>query len=162
MKSEETVRQPGTKELVYLMISLVIMGIIATTLYMRENFADHNINITVSEDEYEFSIIARFPEEKSKALHDYLRTQIDLSDLSNLNDVVIKKYQTPDDQMTVYLKSKPGYFKIIMNKQRNSREAYRKLKNASEGIKHVFTKTESRSLTFEPVFYGKLFFLSFI
>lgn len=162
MKSEEKVQQPRTRELIYLMISLVIMGIIATGLYMRGNYSDHNINITVAEDEDELCIIAQFPEAKSKALHDYLRTQIDLSDLSDLNNVVIKKYHTPDDKMTVFLKSKPGYIKIILDKERNSREAYLRLKKASEGIKHVFTRTDSRSLTSEPIFHGRLFMLSFI
>jgi hypothetical protein len=162
MKSEEKVQQPRTKELIYLMISLVIMGIIATGIFLREYYTDHYINITVAEDEYELKIIAEFPEEKSKALHDYLRTQINLSDLPDLDNVVIKKYHTPDDKMIVYLKSTPGYLKIILVKQRNSKEAYLKLKNASEGIKHVFTRTEPRSITAEPVFHGWLFILSFI
>ena len=162
MNNEETGRHHGPKKLVYIILTLAFMGIIATTIYMRGNYSDHNINITVAEDEDEFRIIAEFPKEKSKALHDYLRTQIDLSDLPNLNDVLVKNYHTPDDLMTVYLKSKPGYFKIILDKHRNSRQARQQLKNASEGIKQLFTRPEQKSLSFEPIFYGRLIFLPFI
>ena len=81
----------------------------------------------------------RFPRDQTRAVQDYLRSQFNLSDLSDLNAVVIKKYQTPDDLMTISLKSRPGYIKIVLDKHGNSKEAYRKLKNASEGIKAVLT-----------------------
>jgi len=137
MKTEETVNKRSRKAWLILFIPLAFISIATTAISFREFFSMGDIEISVSEDDHELEITAQFPKEKTKALHDYLRSQINLSDLTDLNAVVIKKYQTPDDEMTIYLKSKPGFIKIILDKHKNSREAYLKLKNASEGIKQV-------------------------
>lgn len=139
MKTEETVSKRSRKVWLFLFIPLAFISMASAAISFREFFTMGDIEIKVSEDDDELEITAQFPKEKTKALHDYLRSQINLSDLTNLNEVVIKQYQTPDDEMTIYLKSKPGFLKIILDKHKNSREAYLKLKNASEGIKQVMT-----------------------
>ena len=137
MKTEENVNKRSKKAWLFLFIPLALISIASSAIAFREFFSMGDIEISVSEDDDELEITAQFPKEKTKALQDYLRSQINLSDLTDLNAVVIKKYQTPDDEMTIYLKSKPGFIKIILDKHKNSREAYLKLKNASEGIKQV-------------------------
>jgi hypothetical protein len=139
MQTVERSNPTGRKKWLFLLIPLFMVFLASTVVSVREFLNDADINISVTEDEDELEIMAKFPRDQTRVVHDYLRSQLNLSDLSDLNAVVIKKYQTPDDLMTISLKSKPGYLKIVFDKHRNSREAYRKLKNASEGIKSVLT-----------------------
>jgi hypothetical protein len=160
MITEETTKNQARKKWLFLLIPLAFLIIASTAISLKGFFLKGDINISVSEDDDELQVSARFPPEKTRAVHEYLRSQFDFSDLDDLNSVMIKKYQTPDDLMTVSIKSRPGYFKIVLDKHRNSREAYQKLKAASEGIKQIFTQPEHKSLSYEPLIYLRLFFIS--
>jgi hypothetical protein len=151
MKTEEAVSKRSRKVWLFLFIPLAFISIASAAISLREFFTMGDIEIKVSEDDDELEITAQFPKEKTKALHDYLRSQINLSDLTNLNEVVIKKYQTPDDEMTIYLKSRPGYIKIVLDKHMNGKEAYQKLKIVSEGIKQVFTSPTLTTMLLDQV-----------
>ncbi len=159
MENIEKTTAPKKKTGLYILLSLMILCLAAGAVFISENYSDKNISISVSEDEDELIISARYPEEKTAKVHEYLRNQLDLSNLTSLNHVNVKKYITADDMMEVSLKSTPGYFKIVLNKHRNSREAYRTLKEAGKGIGTVFTHTTLSSFALEPIFYGFLFFL---
>jgi len=159
MTTEQTAKNQARKRWMFLLIPLVLLSIASATVAVKQFFSNRDINISVSDDDDELQVSAQFPPEKTRAVHEYLRSQFDLSDLSDLNSVVIKKYQTPDDLMTVSLKSRPGYFKIVLDKHRNSKEAYLKLKAVSEEIKQVIIQPARKTLTYEPLFYGRFFFL---
>jgi hypothetical protein len=139
MEAVERTNQTGRKKWIFLLVTLAAVFLAGTAITIKEFLNDGDIHISVSEDEDQLEVMARFPRDQTKAVQDFLRSQLNLSDLSDLNAVVIKKYQTPDDKMTISLKSRPGYFKIVLDKHGNSKEAYQKLKNASEGIKAVLT-----------------------
>jgi hypothetical protein len=160
MPTAEDITMKTSRKWIFVLIPLAFIMIAALGISLSVHFNRNDINISVSDDDDELEVSAQFPAEKTRAVHEYLRSQFDLSDLSDLNSVVIKKYQTPDDLMTVSLKSRPGYFKIVLDKHRNSKEAYQKLKAASEGIKQVLTQPQHKSLSYEPLFYGRFFFLS--
>jgi hypothetical protein len=139
METVDRTNQTSRKKWLFLLIPLFVVFLASTAVSIKEYLNDGDINISVTEDEDALEITARFPRDQTRAVHDYLRSQINLSDLSDLNAVVIKKYQTPDDKMTISLRSRPGYIRIVLDKHGNSREAYRKLKDASEGIKAVLS-----------------------
>jgi len=151
MKTEEIINKRSKRAWMILLIPLAFISVASTVLSFSQFFSKRDINISVSEDDDELEITAQFPKEKTKALHDYLRSQINLSDLSNLNEVVIKKYHTPDNEMTIYLKSRPGYIKIVLDKHMNGKEAYQKLKIVSEGIKQVFTSPTLTTMLLDQV-----------
>lgn len=157
----ENINQTNRRRWLFVLIPFIFIIIASSAVYLREYYSQ-DINISVNDDNDEFQIVAKYPRNKIGTLYHYLALQINISDLKDFNSVVIKKYQMPDEKMTIYLKSKPGYLKIVLDKHQNSKEAYLKLKNLSEGIKRVFIAEQQASLRFEPVFYGLFFFLPFI
>jgi len=47
---------------------------------------------------------------------------------------------TLDDKTTFYIKKKPGFLEIKLNKNRNSSSSYHTIKELGEGLKGVLTE----------------------
>lgn len=120
----------------YLIIALSLLTFVAATAFLK-NATREDINISISDNDDELRISASFPNAKSGEIHSYLRNKLNLSDLSDLKHLEIKRYQTPDGLMSFNIKSRDGYVKMLLNKNVNSREAYDKMKEAGEGLKEV-------------------------
>jgi hypothetical protein len=121
----------------WLLVALFILVGIAGFAFFKK---DGKINISVSETNNDVSVIAEFPDEKSKRVQDHLRTALNLTDLPDLTHLEIKHYQTPDRLMRFYIKSKSGYVKLKMNKAENNIQAQAKLKQAGDLINEALTK----------------------
>lgn len=98
-----------------------------------------NINLSFSEDEKEVVISAKFPNEKTDKVRDYLTEQ-----LSSFKDFSFKNAEldaniTLNDSSTFYINSSKGSLKIIMERSKNSAESYRKMKKMNEGLKEILT-----------------------
>lgn len=98
-----------------------------------------NINLSFSEDEKEVVISAKFPNEKTDKVRDYLTEQ-----LSSYKDFSFKNAEldaniTLNDSSTFYINSSKGSLKIIMERSKNSAESYRKMKKLNDGLKEILT-----------------------
>ena len=121
----------------YLIITLLLLAFVASVPFLKKQLMGESTQINISDNKNELSISGAFPGRKSKMVHDYLRKQLNLSDLPDLTYLEIKHYQTPDLFMSFYIKSRVGYLKILFDKNENSSEAYNKMKKMGEGLKEV-------------------------
>ena len=79
---------------------------------------------------------AEFNPDRTTAVGKYLDKELPSHDLSFANsevnaDIIL------DDKTTFYMKKSPGYLKIKLDKEKNSEEAYRKVRSVLEGINEV-------------------------
>lgn len=97
----------------------------------------NNINISLSETDEQLTFSASFPVEDTRSVHDYVKSKLKMTDLTDLRHLEIKKYETPDQKMRFHLLASAGRIKIILDRRENGPEAYRKIKIISEGVKRV-------------------------
>src|SRR5205809_193418 len=97
-------RKTAADILILLTIAILMGG---GSIYLKEKFSDKNISISISDDQDEFRIKAEFPKDKSEAVHQYLKSKIDLNNI-DLQNVAIKYFRTSDGIMEIFLKSSPG------------------------------------------------------
>ncbi len=138
---------------IFLLFTVAIF-MAAASIYVKERWSDKNIHISISDDSDELLVKAKFPKSKSEDLHQYLRSKIELDNI-DLENVAIKQYRTSDGIMEIYLKSSPGYLKIVLDKHHNTKEAYLKLKELSKGIGHVFTGPPVTSIRQDVKFHDR-------
>ena len=124
----------------YLIMALLLVMFVAATAFLKNAVTGDDVNISISDNKNELGISASFPKTKSEEIHSYLRNQLNLSDLSDLKHLEIKKYQTPDGLMHFYIKSRDGYVKMLLNKNVNSSDAYLKMRKTGEGLKEVLAR----------------------
>ena len=129
-----------TKKKLYFLIALSILATLIAVPFLKHALGGRNTNISISENKNEVNISAEFPKEKSKAVQDYLRKKLNLADLPDLNHLEIKHYSTPDKLMNFYIKSRPGYVKLSLDKGDNDLNAYKKMKETGEEIKKVLAE----------------------
>ena len=122
----------------YLAAFSLILGFLLIGL-MRNVGNRNNTSITLSENKHSVNISAEFPEDKSGKVHDFLRHKLNLADLPDLSHLEIKDYSTPDNRLRFSIRSMPGSLELSMNREQNSRDAYRTIKETAEEIKHVLT-----------------------
>lgn len=114
------------------LIALAFIGTVFLSLIPK-----HDTRLEVSENDESITVTASFPSQKSASVYNYLRSQLDVSDLSNFKWLEIKKYKTPDMSMSVYIKTRSKLLMIRMNKDENNAVACNKLKGFADGLKHV-------------------------
>lgn len=117
---------------VFVLICLALLGMGFFSFLPK-----HDINIEVSENEESISVTASFPAEKSSSVYEYLRSEMDVSDLGELHWLEIKEYETPDKKMRFHIKTRIKLLMIEMNKKENSLPAQAKLREFGDGLKHV-------------------------
>ena len=99
-----------------------------------------NVNIKISESENYYKMLAHFSTGKTTAVDDFMDYKIGSSnDMSFANSRIDGKLAL-DDHTTFYIKKYPGYLQIKLNKDKNSAEAYNRIKSMCEGIKKVISK----------------------
>ena len=117
----------------FLSIALLLLLLVATVTFFQKGIGK-STRVQISDTGDKLRISAEFPGSKSGFVHDYLKTKLNLSDLTDLNYLEIKHYDTPDRLMRFYIKSRADYVKISLNKNENTRDAYHKLKEAGEDL----------------------------
>jgi hypothetical protein len=127
------------KEPKYLIIACSAICLIAAIVFINARMFRNDIKIGVSEDNDELTLSATFPDSDSEMVQDYIKSELRMTDLSDLHAVEIKHYETPNRKMRFYIKSKDGYIKIVLKRDENSSAAYYKLKRTSKGLEEVLT-----------------------
>lgn len=98
---------------------------------------DHNINISVSENENVYKMSAHFTRSKTRAVHEFMDKKLGHPNNVSFVNSEIDATLTLQDQTVFYVKSYPGELEIKLDKEKNSYEAYKRVKEMCEGIKSV-------------------------
>ena len=101
---------------------------------------DNDINISISETDDELVVAARYPEKESKRVHQYVKTKLRMTDISDFNHLEIKEYQPPHQRMNFHIKSRDGYLKIVLDKKENTMRSYERLKDAGKGLQKLLAQ----------------------
>ena len=102
-----------------------------------------NISISISETADSYKMSADFNEDQSRKVLEYMDKR-----LGNRNNFSFVNTQadatiTLDDRTKIYMKSSPGYLKIILNKEENSTASYLRVKKMCEGIKDILANKQN-------------------
>lgn len=126
----------------YLLLALLLVSLISTFTLVKNIIGrnDDNTRISVSNNKNEIRLEADFPKEKTVRVHQYLRNQLQLRDVDDLRHLEVKKYITSDGSMNFHIKSREGYLKILLRKDRNSTDAFHKIQTTANGLKEVLTR----------------------
>src|SRR5687767_12080226 len=122
--------------IIFVFASLALAGMIKSGPF-KDHFRGNNIDISIAEENEEIKLTCAYPKRRAQHVHTYTKNFFGFSDLADMRAVEIYNYQTPDSSMSFYIKSKDGYFKIIMKKSTDNRPAQDKIREAAEGLKQV-------------------------
>ena len=120
-----------------LLLPLALIGFFVFVGFKYSNPKD--INLSISENEDSINMSAKFPNDKTTLVQNYLTEQYgEPNELSFKNtdlhgDVSLK------DGTNFYMKLSDGQLKIEMDRAKNSRESESKLKKTFEGLKRILT-----------------------
>lgn len=123
----------------YLVVAFSFAFVVAGVLLVKNLIHNNDVDIRTYETEEELIVSARFPKEETERVHEYVRAHLRMNDLSDLKNLEVKDYITPDARMRFHIKSRPGYIKIVLDRTENSTFAYKRLKETGAGIEHVLT-----------------------
>ncbi len=115
----------------------VISGIISCLTLLSCNHNNKNIDITYSENEQYYSMIANFSENKNRDVEKYMDYKLGWRSNTSFVNATINGTIALDDHTTFYIKKEPGHLKIKLDKTENSDEAYNRVKALCQGIKKV-------------------------
>jgi hypothetical protein len=118
------------------LLALLVLLVAATKIKVDFD-NDDDIAINISDTEHTLKISATYPKEDSRHVHDFLRRELNMNDLPDLNHLEVKRYETRDHFMHYYIKSRRGYIKIVLDKDENSPEAYAKLRRTTDHLKQI-------------------------
>ncbi len=119
-----------------LMLAIILLSAIAVFPFLKKEINHENINITISENEKELSILAKFPDDKTRKVQKLLDNQLNQAIFTNAEfDATV----TLDGKSSFYIKSTIGRLKIEFDKRKNTTESYRNMKQLGEELKGVLT-----------------------
>src|SRR5688500_10569994 len=110
------------------LLALFVLG------YAANKNRSEDISIGTSETTQELTLFADFPDRKSEAVQDFLVKNLNLTDLTDLRQLEIKHYQTPDRSMRFYIKSTEGSLRISLNKNENDLHALKQGEENSSAV----------------------------
>ena len=125
-------RQIITMKKLFFMFCVLV---ICTTI-ISCRFPGKNTSISYSEHGHYYEMKARFSKSKTVQVERYMDNQLPSGDMSFRN-TSIDGNVTLDDRSTFYIKKSPGFLFIKLDKDKNSDEAYFKIRSMCEGIKEV-------------------------
>ncbi len=102
----------------------------------------NKIDLTISENEQYYTIIADFNKRQTTAVDNYLDEHLDKKASMSFTNTRIDAYLTLDNNMKLYVKKYPGYLKIKFNKDENSGASYAVIKQLGEGLKPVINNQQ--------------------
>lgn len=94
-----------------------------------------NISIILSESDNTYKVIAEFDERKNRALERCMNKYLGNNSSMSFTNSRIDGDITLDDKTTFYIKKKSGFLKIILDKDKNSRESYDEIKAFGQELK---------------------------
>lgn len=123
------------KQIVAFLLALSMLGAVVSSTPLKNVF--DNIHLSLSENEKTVTVKASYPKADSKRVHEFVRQHLHLTDLPDLSGVELSGYTTPDGFLSMYFKSKNGYLKIVMEKEKNTAQAYEQMKSTVKGIQRI-------------------------
>ena len=99
-------------------------------------FPDGSISIKHSQYDHYYEMTAKFNPDKTDEVDKYLDKELPSGNMSFVN-IEMDGEITLDNKVTFYIKKSPGYLHIKFDKEKNSNEAFVKIKSVCEGINDV-------------------------
>ena len=99
------------------------------------NLDRNKIDLSVSESEDFYTIIANYNQRQARAIDEYLDAHLTKGSDMSFTNTHINADLKLDNGIKFYIKKYPGYLKIKFNKNENSVASYRLIKNLGEGLK---------------------------
>ena len=121
---------------------LIIAGgiFLLTVLNSCFNYHGNDVSISIKESEEEYQLSAYFDESKTRTVQNYIDEYTGTNGIFRSGNVEIDVTTTLEDNIRVYIKSRPGRLKIKFDKEGNSEASYEKVKDMCEGIKEILAK----------------------
>ena len=99
-------------------------------------FPDGSTSIKHSQYDHYYEMTAKFNPEKTTEVDKYLDKELPSGNMSFVKTKMDGEI-TLDDKATFYIKKLPGYLNIKFDKEKNSYEAFARIKSVCEGINNV-------------------------
>ena len=127
MLKEVKSRKAGKKIAILLFVTSAIISC---------GFPDGSISIKHSQYDHYYEMTAKFNSGKTDRVDRYLDKELPGGNMSFVNTEMDADL-TLDDKTTFYVKKSPGFLNIKLDKEKNSDEAFTKVKSVLEGIGEV-------------------------
>ena len=116
---------------------LIVLSFVFLTASSRIScsFPDGSISIKHSQYDHYYELTAKFNPDKTDKLDRYLEKELTSSMYFVNREIEVDL--TLVDKTTFHIKKYPGYLNIKFDKEKNSEEAFTKLKGVLEGINEV-------------------------
>ena len=125
-------RQIGIMKKLAILLFVSLPGIIFTAC----GFPDGSISIKHSQYDHYYEMTAKFNPYKTDEVDRYLDKELPSGDMSFVKTEMDGEI-TLDDKTTFSIKKYPGYLNIKFDKEKNSEEAFKKVKGVLDGINEV-------------------------
>jgi hypothetical protein len=117
---------------------LIAVGLmILTAMPSCFHFSDHDVSVTVSDDEDEYEMDADYSRRKAHAVRVYLNDHLLDGKIKIRHNDHVDKEITLDDNTTFYINAEPGSVNIKIDKTRNSEEQCERVRMACEDLKEI-------------------------
>ena len=117
-------------------LSILLFVLLPVFIIISCGFPEGSISIKHSQYDHYYEMTAEFNPEKTTEVDRYLDKELSAGDMSFVNTRMDGEI-TLDDKTTFYVKKSPGYLNIKFDKEKNSAEAFSKVKSVCEGINEV-------------------------
>lgn len=117
-------------------IIILLFVLLAVITITSCGFPDGSISIKQSQYSHYYEMTAKFNPEKTTEVDKYIDKELSSGDMSFINTRMDGDI-TLDNKATFYIKKSPGYLHIKSDKEKNSDEAFVKIKSVCEGINEV-------------------------
>ncbi len=98
-------------------------------------FRDHDISVSISDNEDVYRMSAKFNRHKTRAVNRLLNDRLGLHHSVSFKKPLIDREITLEEGSTFHITSYPGRLKIKFDKTENSEDAYNEVKELCEEIK---------------------------
>jgi hypothetical protein len=113
-----------------------LLIVVLSIAFISCNFPDGSISIKHSQYDHYYEMTAKFNKDKTGEVDHYLNKEL-VSGNKSFASSQLDENMTLDDSTTFYVKKSPGYLNIKFDKQKNSEEAFTKVRSVLEGINEV-------------------------
>ena len=98
---------------------------------------NHNISISVREDDDNYQFTANYEAANTRRVQQYINKSIEPNGLFRSENDYFDVTTSLADNTKFYIKESPGKLKITLDKKRNSTASYLRIKKMCEGIKQL-------------------------
>jgi len=117
-------------------LAILLSVLLAGIAIISCGFPNGSISIKHSQYDHYYEMTAKFNPEKTTKVDKYLDQELSSGDMSFTNTEMDGEI-TLDNRTIFYIKKSPGYLNIKFDKEKNSEEAFNKIKSVCEGINDV-------------------------